>query len=416
MRTFTISRNDLLAALLRCQHAIDRRAVIPEMQNYQFSFSLNRLLVSATDGEVFMQESLAMDVNEDTEGVAFSIDRSYLLSAIKSLDEQPLTFKLMDYQVEVVHSRGWFYLKKFDGVALLEDCDRRNAFDFYVNKFDHPVVNRISLEIPGIKHWIELSYNSLASDVLRPVMNCVCLDFMGDNYMQIAASDGHQLTVIKKIQDGADFNAKLLVPRKVCKIIQKCLPKTGMMDLAFTEYKYEKEVGTEKEHKQKAVGAFTVCLDEKDANHTLFVRFRDAAMDGHYPNYQSVIPPTFTYFLEFDRISLLKSVNRLMHFSNDSGMLVFNFNPNKMTISAECKDFEMGASEELPCELTSPVFEEPELKVGFKGCIIASLLKRMVSERVLMSFRDSIGACIMEPQPQPDVEDLTFLIRPMLCD
>ena len=234
--------------------------------------------------------------------------------------------------------------------------------------------------------------------------------------MQIAASDGHQLTVIKKLQDGADFNAKLLVPRKVCKIIQKCLPKTGMMDLAFTEYKYQKDDKAKKEYKQYAVGTFVVCLDEKDPNHTLFVRFRDASMDGRYPNYQSVIPPTYTYFLEFNRISLLKSVNRLIHFSNDSGMLVFNFNPNKMTISAECKDFEMGASEELPCELTSPVFEGPELKVGFKGCIIASLLKRMVSERVLMSFRNNIGACIMEPQPQPDVEDLTFLIMPMLCD
>lgn len=422
MATFTISRNNLLGALLRCQHAIDRKAVIPEMKNFLFSFSLNRLLVSATDEEVFMQESLALDDNEDTDGVAFSVDCNYLLSTIKSLDEQPLTFKLMDYQVEVVHSRGWFYLKRFDAGGLLDDCDVRNAFDFYVKKHDHPVVNHIDMEIPGIKHWIDICYNSLANDYLRPVMNCVCLDFMGGdniggNYMQIAASDGHQLSVIKKFQDGADFTAKLLVPRKVCKIIQKCLPKTGMMDLVFTEYKYKKDEGTDESHEQKAVGMFTACLDENDANHTLFVRFRDAAMDSRYPNYMSVIPPKFTYFLECDRIALLKSVNRLMHFTNDSGMIVFNLNPDKMTISAECKDFEMGASEELQCEFTAPGISlsfKPELKVGFKACIVASLLKRMTSERVLMSFIDSSRACILEPESQPDVEDLTFLMMPMI--
>ncbi len=418
MAKFIISRNDLLAALLRCQHAIDKRTSVPELQNFYFSFSLNRLLVSATDDEVFMQESLALNSNEETEGVSFSLDRNCLLNTIKSLDEQPLTFKIMDYQVEVIHSRGWFYLKKFDAGAILEAFERENSFDYYVKMSDHPIVYRIDLEIPGIKHWTDICYNSLANDELRPAMNCVCLDFMGDEqggYMQIAASDGHQLTVIKKQQKGSNFTAKLLVPRKVCKIIQKCLPKTGMMDLSFTEYKYKEDEGTEEIHEQKSVGAFTVCLDENDVNHTLFVRFRDEAMDCRYPNYQSVIPPTFTYFLECDRISLLKSVNRLMHFTSVSGMIVFNLNSQKMTLSAECPDFEMGASEELPCEFTAP-HAEPKLKVGFRGCLVASLLKRLVSESVCMSFRDSASACIMEPKPQPDVEDLTFLMMPMLIN
>lgn len=413
MAKFIISRNDLLAALLRCQHAINKKMDVPEMQNFIFSFSLNRLLVSATDGEVFMQESLALDSNENTEGLSFSVDRNYLLNTIKSLDEQPLTFKLMDYQVEVLHSRGWFYLKKFDDEGLLDSCDYRNNFDFYVKKGNKPaVINSISLEIPGIKHWIDVCYNSMADDYLRPAMNCVILDFMGDNYMQIASSDGHQLTVIQKNQDGADFTAKVLLPRKVCKIIQKCLPKTGMMDLNFTEYKHECNEKQDTIFEQEAVGAFTASLDENDPIHTLFVRFRDEAMDSRYPNYMSVIPPEFKISMECDRVDLLKSVNRLIRFTSPSGMLVFYIKQDKITISAEDKDFEIGASEELPCEVTS----SKELKIGFKGSTVASILKRVTSSRIFMQFIDSSRACVIQPQPQSNVEDLTFLMMPMLIN
>lgn len=412
MRTFIISRNLLLGALLRCQHAISNKAAVPAYLDYWFSFSGNRLLVSASDGEVFMQESLALDANEDTAGVSFGLYRYYLINAIKSLDEQPLTFNLMDYQVEVVHSRGRFYLRRDDATAMLEHEIIRNDFDFYVTKGDISVVNRIHLEIPGIKHWIDLCFNSLADDYLRPAMNCICLDFMGDNYLQVAASDGHQLTVIKKLQDGADFNAKLLLPRKVCKIIQKCLPKTGVMELNFTEYKYEKDDIKKEEHIQDSVGTFTAYLDEDDIDHTLYVRFRDPAMDSRYPKYQSVIPQNFNYYLELDRIDLLKSINRLIPFTNDSGMLTFYMTPEQLTISAQDKDYEMGASEELPCEFTSG----QNLRMGFKGRNMASLLKRMNTERVYMNIVDSSCACIMQPKPQPDVEDLTFLMMPMLCN
>lgn len=416
MRQFTISRNLLLGALLRCKYAFNRRNAIIEMGNFLFYFCASRLLVTATDGDIFMQESLRLDNNEDTDGVAFGLDRNFLLNAIKSLDEQPLRFNLMDYQVEIVHSQGWFYLKRFDALDLLENMDKRNDFNFWVTKGVIPYIRRVSLEIPGVKHWIDLGFNSLACDELRPAMNCVCLDFKDDNHIAVAASDGHQLTVVKKHQEGVDFNAKFLLPKKVCQIIQKCLPKTGIMDLAFTEYKYEKDDIKKEEYIQKSVGAITVNVNEKDANHTLFIRFRNEGMDSRYPNYNSVIPIDYYYFLDCDRLQLLKSVGRMMQFACSNGMVVLNISPEKMTISADDHNYEVGANEELPCKFSSPHLKFPELKVGLKGWIVASLLRRMTSERVCMSFVDSTHPCIMQPKPQPDVEDLTFLIMPMLCN
>lgn len=416
MTSFTISRNLLLGALLRCKHAFNRRNTIIEMGNFLFSFCVSRLLVTASDGDIFMQESLRVDNNEDTDGVAFGLDRSYLLNAIKSLDEQPLRFNLMDYQVEVVHSQGWFYLKRFDASGLLEELSKRNDFNFWVSKGDKPDIHQTSLEIPGIKHWIDLSFNSLACDELRPAMNCICLDFKDDNHIAIAATDGHQLTVISKHQEDVVFNAQLLLPRKVCHIIQRCLPKTGMMDLAFTEHTYSHDEDTNKEHFQKSVGAITINVNADDPNHTLFIRFRNEGMDSRYPKYQSVIPSEFYYFLECDRLQLLKSISRLIPFTYSSGMVVFSLSPEKMTISASDHDYEVGANEEFPCQFSSPHLKFPELKIGLKGYMVASLLRRMTSERVSLSFVDVARACIMQPKPQPDVEDLTFLMMPMLVN
>ena len=189
-----------------------------------------------------------------------------------------------------------------------------------------------------------------------------------------------------------------------------------MMDLSFTEHSYKKDETTGIEHIQKSVGAITVCLDDKDANHTLFIRFRDEGMDSRYPNYQSVIPPKFNYFMECNRLQLLKSVNRMIQFTCVSGLTALNLSPDKMTISANDSDFGIGANEVLPCQFKSPLLSFPEMKIGLKCSIVASILKRITSERVCFSFIDSTQACIIQPKPQPEVEDLKFLIMPMLTN
>lgn len=415
---FTVSRNKLLSALLRCKHAINMKHPIPAYANYLFSFENDRLLVAATDGDIFIRESLPLDQFEgdDYTAIAFALDKNYLLKAIKSLDDQPLSFEIGDYQVRVTHSLGQFWIARSEALDVLEDSIKRNTFGYYC-KNCKPDVKGVPMEIPGIKHWIDVCNSSTDDDFLRPAMNCVCLDFRGNYQLNIAASDGHQLAIIEKEeQDGVDFEARLLLSRKVCEIIRTCLPKTGMMELGFTEYRYG-DTGTENEYEQKALGCFTVNLDEEDPYHILFVRFRDYAMDSRYPNYMSVVPTSVNYKMECDRKQLLKSINRVVQFANHRfRMLRFTLVSDKMKLSADDNDFEVGACEEMPCRfklLKGVDLYKGEMRVAFRGDSIASILQRITTEKVVISYVDSSRACIIQPDPQPSVEKVTFILMPM---
>jgi len=227
----------------------------------------------------------------------------------------------------------------------------------------------------------------------------------------VVASDGHQLTIIEKELEGA-FDARLLIPRKVCNIISKCLPSTGMMELRFTEqnYKLIETKSLNEERIQKSVATFTVQMDEDDPDHILFVRFRNECMDSRYPNYASVIPEEFNHYMTCDRKKTLKSINRMLQFANLSGMLRFQIEEDKVSITCSDSDSEIGADEQIPCTFTGLL---PKLGIAFRGSTYASILKRITSENVRISYVDSFAPCIFEPEPQPGVENIRFLLMPM---
>lgn len=412
MTTFTISRNKLLAALIRCKYAIDPKNW-KELTNYLFSFADGRLLVQSSDGELFMQESLPVEELKNADNVSFGLNRNYLLNGIKSLDEQTLRFEVMDYQARVIHNCGSFFIPRYDAECVLPDLIKKNNFLSWCKGFT-PDIKGITLEIPGIKHWIDVCYNSLANDELRPVMNCVYLDFKNDNTLNVVASDGHQLTLVEKELEGNIFDnsllfdTSLLLPRKICDVIRKALPNTGMLDLAFTEHK--RECRNKDEWYQDAVGNLSVQLDADDPNHYLYIRFNNDAMNSRYPKYLSVIPRSFDYFITCDRKQLLKSINRMLNFVNPTSIIRFSANEEKLHLSCDYFDDEAGANEEIPCSFNGP---QPNFRIALKGSTCASILKRISSNQVRINCVDSNTACIFEPEPQPSVESFKFLLMPM---
>ncbi len=400
MTKFTISRNKLYAALMRCKLAFNSKFLL--RINYSFVLQEGILTVCGIGVDLCVCESLETEDLVTPPNAKFATPRSYLLNAIKALDEQPLCFEVLDYQIKVTHSRGSFFLPK-------DEADEKIKIKRHISsclKDVEPETRSVELEIPGIKHWIDLCKDSMAIDELRPAMNCVCMDFKATGTLKVAASDGHQLVVVEKEMAEVDYDAKLLLPRDVCTIIQRALPRTGMLSLQFTEEKPEIN--------QKAAGMFNVQLSDDDPTHKLHVWFTYLAMGSRYPNYESVIPSHFNYVVECERKELLKSVNRLSLFApTTSRALVFNVKQDKMEISTQDSDMEVSANEELPCSLQCPDAGPQTLRIGYQCNHLASLLKRLPGDKISLSMEDGWRPGIFAPVPQPNVEKLTFLLMPM---
>ncbi len=411
MTTFTISKNKLITALSRCKQVVDRKSVQPEYNSFLFFFKDERLQVAATDGDVYIQESLALDHFDGDASIAFSIHPQYLLRAIKSLDDQPIRFEVGEYQTKIIHYYGSFYVPSVREESFLAVIITKNDLFNYHTCEDgceyKPVINHFTFEAPGLKKWIKLCCDSVADDTLRPAMNCVCMHY-DKSSIEFAASDGHQLTVIKKEMDNSDkAGGDFLIPRKVCNVIQKCFPNTGMVDFLFILYYHITD-----RYDQKPVGSFFVELDTEDRLHTLFVRFNDYSMECRYPKYHSVIPDYYNYCVECDRKELLRSVSRMNDFAFRS-TLKFSITPDTLTMSCRNEDYEIGADETIPCTLEIKTPLKPICDTGFNGNSLVSILKRISTDSVRLCFVDATNAVLIYPEPQPSVEQETFLLMPL---
>lgn len=402
---FTVSRNSLLQALQHTRQAINRKNALPMLDNFVLTFSNTSQLimtVHASNGEVWMTEDVVLDGTKgDMRPIC--VYHHYLLSAIKALDEQPLRFDVGEMQMTVLHKIGTFRLP-------LANC----ADEFLSLKAPNPDIeakdcHSISYEAPALASILNRCSYAMAQDELRPVMNGVYFN-LTEKYSDCVASDGHVLVRVRKEpMKYLVFGDKIAVtsfimPIRIAQILQRVLPKTGDVDIDYQEEKKETvKVGVEKTRKAQ-------CLITIDNNMTIAF----TPTDGRYPDYCSVIPEHNQYEILIDRRELTKSLDRLVLFANDSNKLVrMTISSDRLRLNASDNDFELEGTELLPCE--SNLDEPVTMKIGMKATTLSKTLKTMSTQKVAIHIQDSSRAVIINPQPQPDNEELTYLIMPMLC-
>lgn len=118
-----------------------------------------------------------------------------------------------------------------------------------------------------------------------------------------------------------------------------------------------------------------------------------------------------------DRKALIKSCDRLSIFANDSGLVKMRIDETTLNLKSEDADFEVAGDETLPCECER--FDgcySINLRIGMKALTVSQTLKALSTEKVVFLFQDESRAAIIQPQPQPDNEEITMLLMPMLIN
>ncbi|RRC99077.1 DNA polymerase III subunit beta [Prevotella sp. OH937_COT-195] len=393
---FHIDRNILLAALQRISYGV---ATAKKANNtvrgnsvYQcfvFDADYDQLTIKATDLEVFMSEAVSIG-NPNAEKKAFAVEARPFLRAIKTLESQNLQVEVLEYQIIVTHSIGSFAFP-LDGNVTIFDTLKEPMIG-------HATAYTLKFEAPGLRSILNRCDFAVADDQFRPVMNGVCFRFTKE-FTDFVALDGHRLARIRKrpILE-CESPVDMVMPRQVVSILQAITPKTGFIEMAFNEY-----IPQDPNSKEEVPAA--VCAIYMDG-----VRIVFRPINGKYPNYQSVIPTRFSFDFSVNRQALIKSFERLIHFANNSSMLVtVTLTPGFMGMAVEDVDFETKADEKIPCQ-----YDGGKFRIGFKIPSLLSILKNLTAPDVTFSIVDALRAVIIAPKPQPDSEELTMLIMPML--
>ena len=393
---FKVDRNRLLEAMQKSSKAVkckSSRLLIEICRCFVFKARNESLTVMATDGEIYISTCVGI---KNTDGDKdFALYAPQFLKAIKSVDPQELTIEVLEYQVIVTHEVGSF--------ALPLTCMSQVPYVEAESKtvLDYSRVHRHTFEAPGLLSILNKCKYAMAEDKLRPAMNGVVMS-LKETYTDFVASDGHQLVHIRKASITDSRPADFIFPKKVVNILLKILPKTGFVDMWFNEYAVDWK---SEEHPGEQMPK-SGCLMSVESTEILF-----KPIPGRYPNYNNVIPTTFTKELIIDRKQLLKSLQLLSQFTAESGLIRWNLNPTRLVLQAEDTDFSVNGSETLPCTYKGEV-----CRLGFKDYSFVQTLQNSIAPEIVMKGSGVTTAFIIEPIPQPDNEEVTMLLMPMIIN
>ncbi len=215
----------------------------------------------------------------------------------------------------------------------------------------------IELDQSLLKESLTLTSFAISYDETRYVLNGVLISVQGVK-IRFVATDGRRLAYIEKeLPKKAEKNFDIIVPVKAVQELLKMLAWEGLVKVAATQNQVLFSLGE-----------------------TYLV---SRLIEGHFPNYEQVIPKEEKTTSQANREELLQAVRRTsIMTSPDAPAVKLDFVKGKILISSRSPNLGE-AKEELAAEVTGE-----EVAIGFNPHYLIDVLKNLDIDKISFSLSD----------------------------
>ncbi len=369
---FKIDKEQFLKSLQKIQGIIEKRTSMPILSNVLLEATENRLLVTATDLEVGMKSSYAVEVV--TPG-KITVSAKKLFEIVKELPNQPIQFSTKE--------NDWVEIKcgkvQFNIVGLSPD-----EFPYFPEVMEE---NLFEIEIPLLRGMIEKTAYAICSDETKYNLNGIFIKVEQrddeSNCLKMVATDGHRLSI-------ASGNLKGAVGPELTKGV--ILPKKGVFEM--------KKI-TEEEGGTLLFGFLDNSAVIKRGDFTMIMRL----VDGEFPDYNRVIPTMNNQVVTVNKEDFSHSVRRMAILSSEKFKgIMLEIVSGCIKISSSNPDLG-DAMEEIDVE-----YEGDAISVRFNARYLLDVLSVAETDRVEMKFKDELSPSIIVPEKS---ESFLAVIMPM---
>jgi DNA polymerase-3 subunit beta len=328
--------------------------------------------MTASDSETAMTTTI--EVTEAEGEGKFAIGSKQLISSIKEISDQPITFNVDQntFAIEINYQNG-----KYNLVG-------QNGYEYPVSSAMNGYARSIAIDAAVMFNGINRCLFAAADDELRPQMNGVYFDMTTEN-ITFVASDGHKLVRNRVFSASADEASAFILPKKPALLLKTVLPK--------------------------AEGDAVIRFDDRNAE----IQLTDYVItcrliEGRYPNYNSVIPTDNPFRVTVDRLAFISALRRVSVFASQSSALIkLHVDQGTLTVSAQDLDFSTSAEEHIMCE-----YEGMAMSIGFNGPFLIDVLNSITGSDIVLELADPSRAGVITPAEQEENEDLIMLLMPMM--
>lgn len=359
------TRDNLLKPLQQVSGVVERRQTLPILANVLINAGNGKLHITATDLEVEMKTTVAVDCNDEMD---FTLPARKLLDICKALpDEAAIELTVESERAVIKSGRSRFTL------GLLPAND-------YPTIEPSASSHRFSVTQRLLKRLIEKTQFAMALQDVRYYLNGLLIEING-GLIRAVATDGHRLAM-----------SEAACPLETETGIQVILPRKAVLELARLLDDSEE----------------TIDIDVS-SNHIRFrlgeTSFTSKLIDGKFPDYQRVIPSETDKEILADRDLLKQALMRTSILSNEKYRGIrFQFNPGTLQLLAHNPEQEE-AEDEMEIE-----YDGAELTIGFNVGYLIEVLNVIDSEAVKISLSDSNSSCLIQ---NTDNEQNRYVIMPM---
>ncbi|MDO6582934.1 DNA polymerase III subunit beta [Photobacterium sp. 2_MG-2023] len=363
---FSVEREHLIKPLQQVNGALGGRPALPILGNLLLQVDAGKLSLTATDLEVELVASLALD--GDWEPGATTVPARKFLDICRGLpDSAQLKIELQGDRLLLRSGRSRYSL------TTLPASDFPNIEDWQSDVELH-------LAQGQLRQLIESTQFSMANQDVRYYLNGMLMETDGKQLRSVA-TDGHRMAVCT-VDTETDMPGKQII-----------LPRKGVMELMRLLDSPDAEV------------VLQIGQSNLRAVVNNFI-FTSKLVDGRFPDYRRVLPQNSSKFLQASCEELRQAFSRAAILSNEKfrGVRV-NLINNEMRITAN------NPEQEEAEEVLDVDFQGDELEIGFNVSYILDVLNTLKCDQVRISMTDATASTLIEDVADSDALYVVMPIR-----
>lgn len=365
MQIIKADRDAILKPLSIVSGIVERRHTLPILANILIRKQGTAVSFLGTDSEIQIQTTA--ELGHGNESVATTLSARKLLDILRALPAGEVTLSSASKKMTVQAGKSRFQLQTLA------------AEDFPTVAVAAEWFTSFSLPQKQLKHLFDMVHFAMAQQDIRYYLNGL-LFAVEDTTVRTVTTDGHRLAFCSTVADKPLGKLDAIIPRKTVIELQRLL--TDADD--------------------------PVAIDI--ASNQLRLRFGSVELvskliEGKFPDYQRVIPTTYSRMVTVGREQLTGSLTRAAILASDKFRGVrFTLAPSSLKVQSSNAEQEE-ASDDLDVDYAGDTIE-----IGFNVSYLLDCLNNLKSDTVQLHFGDANSSALLTVPGDPSFR---YVVMPM---
>lgn len=349
------SKAELLKGIQIVQSAVSSKSTLPVLSNILLETRTNQLKLASTDLEVGVRCLIKAEIVQEG---ALTVPAKTFGDFVRTLpDNQEIKITSEDSaRIEVRSGKTRCVL-----LGLPKE-------DFPVLP-EFPEENAVSLEAKVLLEMVRKTAYSVSTDETRYILNGVCF-ILEKGAAKMIATDGRRLAFMERPIQDKQVAVTVIIPSKAIREVERLLVSEGLggaaVKVSVTDNQAAFKVGE------------TVVISR--------------LIEGHFPNYEQVIPKSTDIRIQLAAKDLLMMTQRAALGLGDRGGAVrFSLEKGRLRALGSAQG-RVEVEDELPVDFSGGNFE-----IAFNPQFVLDILKNTDASQVWLEFSSPLNPGVIRP-------------------